>query len=63
VIEAFVPQRVEICRNNTKHIASGQYHSFAIDSKDTFGRGAFIVMAKPIAPRLVAVKQVVFYTL
>jgi regulator of chromosome condensation len=32
--EAFKPRRVEIARNNTKYIASGQYHSFAIDGKD-----------------------------
>jgi regulator of chromosome condensation len=29
-----VPHRVEICRKNAKYIASGQYHSFAVDNRD-----------------------------
>lgn len=31
---SFVPQRVEICRNNAKYISSGQYHSFAVDNRN-----------------------------
>jgi len=29
-----VPKHVEIARNNTKYIASGPYHSFAVDGRD-----------------------------
>ncbi|KAI5860381.1 regulator of chromosome condensation 1/beta-lactamase-inhibitor protein II [Durotheca rogersii] len=33
-LESFKPSRVGVCRNNAKFIASGEYHSFAIDRKD-----------------------------
>ncbi|RYP88202.1 hypothetical protein DL769_000300 [Monosporascus sp. CRB-8-3] len=33
-LESFYPHRVEVCRNNAKYIASGLYHSFAVDRKD-----------------------------
>ncbi|KAI0117906.1 regulator of chromosome condensation 1/beta-lactamase-inhibitor protein II [Nemania sp. FL0031] len=39
--DSFVPSQVRVCRNNVKYIASGEYHSFAIDNKDNvWGWGA-----------------------
>ena len=32
--ETLVPQLVRVCRSPVKYIASGEHHSFAIDSKD-----------------------------
>jgi len=33
-LQALIPQRVGVCRKNAKYIASGQYHSFAVDQRD-----------------------------
>jgi len=32
--DSLVPHQIRVCRNNAKYIASGEYHSFAIDKKD-----------------------------
>ncbi|KAI0974987.1 regulator of chromosome condensation 1/beta-lactamase-inhibitor protein II [Xylaria arbuscula] len=32
--DSFVPSQVRVCRGNVKYIASGEYHSFAIDRQD-----------------------------
>ncbi|TGJ77592.1 hypothetical protein E0Z10_g10679 [Xylaria hypoxylon] len=32
--DSFVPSQVRVCRGNAKYIASGPYHSFAIDRQD-----------------------------
>ncbi|KAI1262887.1 regulator of chromosome condensation 1/beta-lactamase-inhibitor protein II [Xylariaceae sp. FL1019] len=32
--DSFVPTQVRVCRNKAKYIASGPYHSFAIDKQD-----------------------------
>ncbi|KAF2964343.1 hypothetical protein GQX73_g9222 [Xylaria multiplex] len=32
--DSFVPSQVRVCRGNAKYIASGEYHSFAIDRRD-----------------------------
>ncbi|KAI1122958.1 regulator of chromosome condensation 1/beta-lactamase-inhibitor protein II, partial [Nemania abortiva] len=39
--DSFVPSQVRVCRNNAKYIASGEYHSFAVDNNDNvWGWGA-----------------------
>ncbi|PNH37341.1 hypothetical protein VD0004_g9445 [Verticillium dahliae] len=32
--DSLIPHQIRVCRNNSKYIASGEYHSFAIDKKD-----------------------------
>ncbi|CRK12469.1 hypothetical protein BN1708_010509 [Verticillium longisporum] len=32
--DSLIPHQIRVCRNNAKYIASGEYHSFAIDKKD-----------------------------
>ncbi|KAI0547220.1 regulator of chromosome condensation 1/beta-lactamase-inhibitor protein II [Xylaria curta] len=39
--DSFVPSQVRVCRNNAKYIASGEYHSFAVDNNgNVWGWGA-----------------------
>lgn len=32
--ETFIPKRIEVGRGKVKYIASGEYHSFAVDGND-----------------------------